>query len=98
MPTYRQMFRTRLELAAERLSTVPGITCAVPPATFYLFPSVASRDTDVAKRWLDEIDVAAMPGSSFGGAGAGHVRLSMTCSDRELDEALSRIARVGIAA
>jgi aspartate/methionine/tyrosine aminotransferase len=39
-----------------------------------------------------------MPGSSFGKAGAGHVRLSMTCSDRDLDEALTRITRVGIAA
>jgi aspartate aminotransferase len=63
-----------------------------------LFPSVAANDTDVAKRWLDEIDVASMPGSSFGKAGAGHVRLSMTCSDRDLDEALTRITRVGIAA
>jgi aspartate/methionine/tyrosine aminotransferase len=95
-PLYREMFRTRLETAAQRLSIVPGIACAVPPATFYLFPSVAKPDADVARRWLDEIDVATMPGSSFGGAGAGHVRLSMTCSDRELDVALDRIARVGI--
>jgi len=96
VPLYREMFRARLETAARRLSSVPGIACAVPPATFYLFPSVARADADVARRWLDEIDVATMPGSSFGGAGAGHVRLSMTCLDRELDEALDRIARVGI--
>ena len=96
VPVYREMFRRRLETAAQRLSSVPGIACAVPAATFYLFPSVAKDDTHVAKRWLDEIDVATMPGSSFGGAGAGHVRLSMSCSDRELDEALDRIARVGI--
>ena len=75
---------------------MPGIACAMPPATFYLFPSVAKPDTDVARRWLDEIDVATMPGSAFGAAGAGHVRLSMTCTERELDEALERIARVGI--
>ena len=98
VPNYRQMFQSRLKFAAERLSAVPGITCDPPPATFYLFPSVAAKDTDVAKRWLDEIDVASMPGSSFGKAGAGHVRLSMTCSDRDLDEALTRITRVGIAA
>lgn len=96
VPVYREMFRRRLETAVQRLSSVPGIACAVPAATFYLFPSVAKDDTHVAKRWLDEIDVATMPGSSFGGAGAGHVRLSMSCSDRELDEALDRIARVGI--
>jgi aspartate/methionine/tyrosine aminotransferase len=96
VPIYRATFLARLETAAARLAKVPGIVCAVPPATFYLFPSVAKPDTDVARRWLDEIDVATMPGSAFGAAGAGHVRLSMTCTERELDEALERIARVGI--
>jgi aspartate aminotransferase len=98
VPHYRRMFRTRLETAAARLSAVPGIACAVPPATFYLFPSVAAPDAEVAKRWLDTIDVATVPGSSFGASGAGHLRLSLTCSDRELDDALDRIARIGIAA
>jgi aspartate/methionine/tyrosine aminotransferase len=98
VPRYRRMFRTRLETAAERLSAVPGIVCNVPPATFYLFPAVAAPDTEVARRWLDEINVATVPGSSFGASGAGHLRLSLTCSDRELDEALDLIARVGIAA
>jgi aspartate aminotransferase len=77
---------------------VPGIACSVPPATFYLFPSVAAPDAEVAKRWLDTIDVATVPGSSFGASGAGHLRLSLTCSDSELDDALDRIARIGIAA
>jgi len=98
VPRYRAMFRKRLETAAARLSVVPGIQCSVPPATFYLFPSVAAPDAAVAKRWLDEIDVATVPGSSFGASGTGHLRLSLTCSDRELDDALDRIARVGIAA
>ena len=98
VPAYRAMFRSRLKTAAERLSSVPGIRCAMPPATFYLFPSVAAPDADVARRWLDEIDVATVPGSSFGRGGAGHLRMSLTCSERELDDALARIARIGIAA
>jgi len=98
VPRYRQMFHKRLQTAATRLSAVPGIACSVPPATFYLFPSVAAPDADVAKRWLDQIDVATVPGSSFGQSGAGHLRLSLTCSDRDLDDALDRIARIGIAA
>jgi aspartate/methionine/tyrosine aminotransferase len=92
------MFRARLETAARRLSSVPGIACTMPPATFYLFPSVKAPDADVAKRWLDEINVATVPGSAFGRGGVGHLRMSLTCSDRELDDALERIARVGIAA
>ncbi|MEN3378063.1 MAG: aspartate aminotransferase [Hyphomicrobiales bacterium] len=98
VPRYRQIFRARLETAAARLSAVPGITCSVPSATFYLFPSVAAPDAEVAKRWLDEIDVATVAGSSFGASGAGHLRLSLTCSDAELDDALTRIERIGIAA
>jgi aspartate aminotransferase len=98
VPRYRKTFRARLETASARLSAVPGIACSVPPATFYLFPSVAAPDADVAKRWLDTIDVATVPGSSFGASGAGHLRLSLTCSDSELDDALDRIARIGIAA
>jgi aspartate/methionine/tyrosine aminotransferase len=98
VPRHREMFRARLARAAARLSSVPGIACSVPAATFYLFPSVQAADTEVAKRWLDEIDVATVPGSSFGRGGVGHVRMSLACSDGELDDALERIARIGIAA
>jgi aspartate/methionine/tyrosine aminotransferase len=68
----------------------------MPDAAFYLFPAVDAPDTEVARHWLDAIDVAAMPGSSFGGHGAGHLRLSVTCSDADLDEALTRIERLGL--
>jgi aspartate/methionine/tyrosine aminotransferase len=98
VPRYRKIFRARLETAARRLSAVPGITCSVPSATFYLFPTVAAPDAEVAKRWLDQIDVATVAGSSFGASGAGHLRLSLTCSDSELEDALTRIERIGIAA
>ncbi len=97
VPGYRAMFRRRLERAAARLDAMEGIVCAVPPATFYLFPAVAADDTALARRWLDEVDVATLPGSSFGAAGAGHLRLSLTCSDADLEEALSRIERAGLA-
>ena len=64
VPRYRRTFRARLETAVTRLSAVPGIACSVPPATFYLFPSVAAPDAEVAKRWLDTIDVATVPGGT----------------------------------
>jgi aspartate/methionine/tyrosine aminotransferase len=98
VPGYRRMFRRRLDLAAERLSAVDGIICRRPEASFYLFPSVAADDVEVARHWLENIAVATLPGSSFGPAGARHVRLSVTCSETDLDEALDRITRVGIAA
>jgi aspartate aminotransferase len=95
-PRYRAIFRKRLERAAAALSKVDGIACAMSDATFYLFPRVAGDDAAVAKYWLDTIDVAALPGSAFGPAGAGHLRLSLSSSDADLDEALARIAKAGI--
>ena len=96
VPAYRTTFQRRLVRAAARLNEIDGIVCEVPSATFYLFPSVDADDSAVARAWLEAIDVAVLPGSSFGEAGAGHLRLSVTCSDADLEEALSRIARTGL--
>jgi aspartate/methionine/tyrosine aminotransferase len=95
-PRYRATFRARLDRGVATLSTVAGIDCPMSDATFYLFPKVAGDDVAVTKYWLDTIDVAVLPGSAFGPAGAGHLRLSLSLSDAELDEALERIAKAGI--
>lgn len=97
VPRYRALFRSRVARAARALDSVPGMSCAVPDATFYLFPRVAADDVVLAQRWLAEGDVAVMPGSAFGPSGKGHLRLSLACGDDELEEALARIARMGVA-
>ncbi|MGH6664022.1 MAG: pyridoxal phosphate-dependent aminotransferase [Pseudolabrys sp.] len=96
VPAYRGLFRRRLQRAAAALDAVPGISCAMSEATFYLFPRVGGDDRAVAQRWLADGDVAVMPGSAFGPAGKGHLRLSLGCSDEDLEEALARIARLGV--
>ncbi|WP_170984532.1 pyridoxal phosphate-dependent aminotransferase [Rhodoligotrophos defluvii] len=97
VPGYRAMFRRRQGDAAARLDAVAGIRCTAPDASFYLFPAVDTDDRALAARWLDQLDVATVPGSAFGSAGAGHLRLSVTASDEEIDEALRRIAAAGLA-
>jgi aspartate aminotransferase len=96
VPAYRELFRRRLARASAALDVVLGIDCVMPDATFYLFPKVAGDDTLIAQRWLSEGDVATMPGSAFGPAGKGHLRMSLSCSDADLDDALARIARLGV--
>jgi aspartate aminotransferase len=95
-PRYRSMFRARLERAARRLSQIDGIECPMSEATFYLFPRVRGDDAAIARRWLDEFDLAVQPGSSFGPAGAGHLRLALSIDDKDLDEALNRIEKAGL--
>ncbi len=92
VPQYRALFRDRQIYAAGRLNAVPGLSCAVPDAGFYLFPSVGPDDGSVAASWLDRLDVASVPGSAFGPAGVGHVRLALTSSQAELETAMDRIA------
>jgi aspartate/methionine/tyrosine aminotransferase len=96
VPQYRALFRARQALAAERLATLPGFRCALPDAGFYLFPSVEGDDTALAAAWLERLAIASLPGSAFGAAGAGHIRLSLTAADTELVEALDLIERFAL--
>jgi aspartate/methionine/tyrosine aminotransferase len=61
-----------------------------------MFPRVDGDDVAIARRWLDELNIAVLPGSAFGEAGSGHLRISLSCSDADLDVALARIARAGV--
>lgn len=93
VPGYRTLFRARQEYAAARLSALPGIRCPLPDAGFYLFPCVPGDDITAAASWLDQLSVASLPGSAFGAAGAGHIRLSLTTKQPDLEDAMDRIAQ-----
>ncbi|HUN49351.1 MAG TPA: aminotransferase class I/II-fold pyridoxal phosphate-dependent enzyme [Stellaceae bacterium] len=90
---YREQFRRRRDRAAAALDRLPGFRCPVPPASFYLFPSIPGDDRATAAEWLEKLSVAALPGSAFGELGRGHLRLSLTAPDAVLEEALRRIER-----
>ena len=96
LPRYRAVFRKRLETACAAIDSIDGISCAMPDAGFFLFPKVAGDDVAVARRWLDELNIAVMPGSAFGGGGTGHLRISLSCTDDELAVALRRIVCAGL--
>lgn len=96
LPGYRMLFQARVKRGAEKLEEIEGMTCPLPPASIHLFPRVDADEVALARRWLDECRVAVLPGTAFGQAGAGHLRVSMTCSDAELDVALDRLAKAGI--
>jgi aspartate aminotransferase len=86
-------FKRRRDRASAGLNRINGIVCKPPPATFYLFPSVTGDDRQVAQEWLETMSIAALPGSAFGAAGGGHLRLSLACDDSVMDEALARLEK-----
>ena len=72
-------FRTRRDVMVEGLNEIPGVTCSVPDGAFYVFPNVSALGVPAAElqqRLLDEAGVACLPGTAFGAAGEGYLRLS----------------------
>lgn len=95
----REMVATyakRREVVHEGLNDIDGVTCLKPESTFYAFPNISSlglSSWDFAKYLVKEHQVAVVPGSIFGNAGEGYVRLSFAASADQLMEGIARIRR-----
>jgi aminotransferase len=82
------------------LNELPGVHCVMPRGAFYAFPSIEGLGGDswqVATRLLEEVQVVAVPGSSFGPHGEGYLRFSLAASSTEIDEAVARLRRFAAA-
>ena len=80
----------------EGLNAIDGIQCLKPEATFYAFPNISStglNSWDFAKYLAKEHKVAVVPGSIFGSAGEGYIRLSFAASIEQLKEGIARFKR-----
>ena len=99
---WRSKFQERRDLVVRGLNADTGLDCLTPEGAFYVFPSIkrllgktskagASLATDEAfvMALLEETGVALVHGSAFGLP--GHMRLSYAASNRELEDAVSRI-------
>jgi aspartate aminotransferase len=89
-------FQRRRDLMVDGLNRIPGFRCARPDGSFYAFPNVEGTGMDertMADRLLNEAGVAVLPGTAFGEAGKGYIRLAYTQSEEHLAEALGRIER-----
>jgi arginine:pyruvate transaminase len=86
----------RAALVSERLNGVGGLRVHRPEAGMFTLIDLraSGRDgTTFALSLLESEGVALMPGSSFGAALEGWVRMGLTVDDERLAEACTRIAR-----
>jgi aspartate aminotransferase len=75
--TMRQAFAERRKFIWERVSQIPGVTCAKPDGAFYLFADISKTglsSVEFCEQFLREQQVAAIPGLPFGDD--RHIRLS----------------------
>lgn len=89
-------FKERHQFVVERANQIPGFKCIPADGAFYAFINIEGAmaqkgyetDTDFATALLEEMEVAAVPGSGFGSD--GHLRISFATGMAQLEEALNR--------
>lgn len=90
----RAAYRSRRDLALARLDAY-GIPYGRPRGAFYLMVDVTRSQEpsrDFAMRLLLDERVAVVPGSAFGPAGEGMVRLSLAASEPSIATGIDRLA------
>ena len=88
-----ESFRQRRNYIVKELNRI-GLATHSPEGAFYVFPSIRPtglRSEEFCKRLLEEENLALVPGSAFGDAGEGHVRISYAYSLEEIKEAIKRL-------
>lgn len=89
-----EVFAKRRELVLQGLREIEGLHFCEPEGAFYVFPDIRAfglSSAEFCNRLLDEERVVCIPGSAFGQNGEGYIRISYTCSEKDLLEALARL-------
>jgi len=97
----RNEFDRRRRLLISELNSIPGISCLSPTGAFYAFPNVSklygrsandrqiSSSSDLALYFLEEANVALVPGEAFGDD--SYIRLSYATSIEDIKKGINRI-------
>jgi aspartate/methionine/tyrosine aminotransferase len=100
----RAAFDRRRQTMTRMLNEISGVICPEPQGAFYCYPSVkgllgkeiAGRrphsSSELAGLILDEAEVAVVPGEAFGTP--GYFRLSCALGDADLEEGITRMAKL----
>jgi aminotransferase len=87
-------YARRRELMVERINAIDGLSLLRPAATFYAWVNVSAWRLDsweLATRLLEDHNLATIPGSAFGPAGEGYLRLTFAVSDDTINTACDRL-------
>lgn len=89
----RLEYKDRRDFVVRRFNEI-GVPCHLPGGAFYIFPDISQfgmTSMEFAMKLVEEEDVAAVPGSAFGGSGEGFLRCCYATSFAELQTAMERI-------
>jgi len=90
-------YKGRRDAVVDLLNNIPGVRCPTPTGAFYAFFDVSSfgiPSAEIASKILHEGGCALLPGSDFGVASEGYLRISYVSSMDVIEEGIKRIATV----
>ena len=89
-------YKKRRDLLVNGINELPGFSCLAPKGAFYAFVNIQGLGVDserAAEQILESIQVVTTPGSAFGKAGEGFLRISFASSTEDIEEALKRLKK-----
>lgn len=88
-------YRDRRDLACIRLSEI-GMPVDPPAGAMYLWVPVPTNESSLAfaDRVFEQAAVVVTPGTAYGAAGEGFVRMALTIPEERLAEAIERIGTI----
>jgi aspartate/methionine/tyrosine aminotransferase len=89
-------YSRRRRLMLGELSRIESVSYEEPKGAFYVFPDFSiynKSDEALASDLLKNAGVVTAPGSGFGKAGKGHLRLSYSISYDQVREGIERITK-----
>jgi aspartate aminotransferase len=100
VPVMLREYEKRRALMLDGLRRLPGVTCREPHGAFYVFPNVrglyrrlgVEDSMGVARRFLERVQVATVPGEAFGAP--GYLRFSYAVAEEEMAQGLERLHRL----
>ena len=94
IPVMKASYDRRRKLICGLLNEIPLISCRMPKGAFYAFVNIKALGVDDETFCMDLLHkkgVVLVPGSGFGDAGAGFVRISYATSDENIYEGMRRL-------
>jgi aspartate/methionine/tyrosine aminotransferase len=89
-------YQRRRDYVVEAVNRIDGLSCKTPKGSFYIFINIkklGKSSMEIAEYLLDTAKIAMVPGSTFGTAGEGYLRLSFACGYEDLVEACVRLEK-----
>lgn len=92
-----EVLSSHINYAVDRLEQeVPGLKVRKPQSTYLLwidYRALGLTEDEVMKRLLQKGKVALEPGSKYGEAGRGFLRMNIACPKQTLEDGVSRVIR-----